>query len=518
MPAPPKSSTPQPEISEKFVSTNTNRPGRLLDGIPGIMVIVAFVIALSMAILVPRTALALAAVWAVYSVVRFLLIAVAYIYGLKYVQEADAIDWHKRYNENHDYMSLAWADVHHVVIIPNYVEPIELLRKTLSNLALSPQSQQMTVVLAMEASEANSVEKGIQLKAEFASAFANVFYTVHPADLPGEMRCKSANQAWAAQWAQHTLIDELGYDPDCIVVTTMDADTLWHKDYFTALTYHFATDPQRHRRFWQAPIRYHGNIYQISPLLRFSNIYSNALELGYLAAGWWDSLPISSYSLSLRLLLASGNWDTDVIADEWHMYIKAFFAHQGDLKPMPIYLPFLATAVTGETLWDALRNRYMQTLRHSWGAKEIGYTIAQIRANPQVSRRESLKLLFVVGHDLTQASAMWVFLTLASQLPILLHPSLLGELLADPFGFPPFIILQLVLIVMTLWGLTLLWLDVQAWPERSSPPTRQEYVLLVLGFLLLPLLGVLFVILPVLHAQIQLLAGRQISFQVTMKA
>jgi len=70
------------------------------------------------------------------------------------------------------------------------------------------------------------------------------------------MQCKSANQAWAARWIKRKLVDQLGYNIDHIVVTTMDADTLWHEDYFEALTYLFATNPDRHLRFWQAPIRY----------------------------------------------------------------------------------------------------------------------------------------------------------------------------------------------------------------------------------------------------------------------
>ena len=43
-------------------------------------------------------------------------------------------------------------------------------------------------------------------------------------------------------------------------------------------------------------------------------------------------MPMSSYSLSLRLLEMSGYWDADVIADEWHMFVKAFFARNGEVK------------------------------------------------------------------------------------------------------------------------------------------------------------------------------------------
>ena len=94
----------------------------------------------------------------------------------------------------------------------------------------------------------------------------------------------------------------------------------------------FALHEARHLRFWQAPIRYHGNIWEINPLLRIVNAYATAFELAYLASPWWLAMPMSSYALSLRLLHSSGYWDGDVIADEWHMFIKAYFARGGTVQ------------------------------------------------------------------------------------------------------------------------------------------------------------------------------------------
>ena len=36
----------------------------------------------------------------------------------------------------------------------------------------------------------------------------------------------------------------------------------------------------RHRTFWQAPIRYHGNIWQVNPLMRIINTYATAFRTG----------------------------------------------------------------------------------------------------------------------------------------------------------------------------------------------------------------------------------------------
>ncbi|MCA9913476.1 MAG: hypothetical protein KC496_09000, partial [Anaerolineae bacterium] len=69
-----------------------------------------------------------------------------------------------------------------------------------------------------------------------------------------------------------------------ICVTTMDADTRWHPKHFLVLGILFALDEDRYYRFWQGSMRYHGQIWEINPLLRIVNAYATAIELSYLAA------------------------------------------------------------------------------------------------------------------------------------------------------------------------------------------------------------------------------------------
>ena len=133
---------------------------------------------------------------------------------------------------------------------------------------------------------------------------------------------------------------------------------------------------------------------------------------------------MSSYSLSLNLLEQSGNWDTDVIADEWHMLIKAYFATGGQVTLQHIYLPFLADSTTGANIFDSIRNRYSQTLRHAWGSKEVGYMLAKLIENPQAVSVNSLKLLGRIAHDILLAGAGWIILTVGSQLPVFFHPDI----------------------------------------------------------------------------------------------
>lgn len=493
-------------------------PERALDGIPGILAWVGLLFSIASAIAFPRALLLVAALLGFYSAIRFLFAGIANVMGLRKIKIWEATNWYERYQQDAGPDALDWKDVHHIVIVPNYKEPIEILTRTLDNLALQYEAKwRMTVVLAMEAGEEGCVEKAEYLQKIYAPCFANLFYTVHPRGLPGEMQCKSANQAWASRWAKHELVDQQGYNIDHIVVTTQDADTLWHPNHFFALTYWFAITPERSLRFWQAPIRYHTNIWDINPLLRIVNAYSTAFELAYLAAPWWIPMPMSSYSLSLKLLDNSGYWDSDVIADEWHMFIKAYFAREGDVVLDRIFLPFSATAVTGETLMQAIKNRYQQTLRHAWGSKEVGYIVAKMLEHPEIEFNTSFKILFRVAHDILLAGAGWVILTAGAQLPFLFNPPLLGQVLQEGLNNPSYTLIQISFVLVAILGIVFWYQDVTVRPPRTHPQTMSERFMTLLSFPLLPILTLIFVALPTIQAQTRLLIGMPLRFKVSKK-
>lgn len=507
-------------------------PERVFDGIPGFFAWLALLFCIASAVAFPRTLLGFAAVVGLYSSLRFLMASLANSLGIKQIAEWEQRDYYAEYQQNADENGLAWEVVHHVVIIPAYKEPMPVLRRTLNNLKNQYEAKKrLSIVLAMEAAEVEAVGKAETLKAEYRNDFATIDYTVHPRGLPGEMQCKSANESWAARWIKRRLVDEMGYDINHMCVTTMDADTRWHPKYFLALTYLFAIDKDRYLRFWQGPIRYHGNIWDINPLMRIVNAYATAMELAYLAAPWWLAMPMSSYSLSLQLLDSCGYWDGDVIADEWHMFIKSYFLKDGMVKLVPIMLPFLADATLGESIFAALKLRYQQTLRHAWGSKEVGYMMAKMVEHPEVPFLRATRLLMRIAHDILLAGAGWIILTVGSQLPVLLHPKIAPVQLDAVFGSnnplgtiatgfandPIWLVIGLAGLLVVLLGGVFWYQDVQVRPPREGGMKRGERLLTALSFPLLPVLTLFVVALPTLEAQTRLLLGIPLQFRVTRK-
>ena len=508
-------------------------PERVLDGIPGFIAWLVLLLSLASAVAFPLTLMLTAALVALYLALRFLLAGIANSMGNRKIKTWERIDWHQKYLEIEDEAGVNWDDVQHLVIIPNYDESLDILTRTLEQLSIQRDAKsQISIILAMEASEANSVRKAQYLQRRFDKYFANVYYTVHPRGLIGEMQCKSANLAWAMKWYFDRIVNEQDMDIDNFVVTTMDADTRWHKSHFAALSYHFVASKDRHRTFWQAPIRYHGNIWQVNPLMRIINTYATAFEMAYLAAPWWMAMPMSSYSLSLRLLEQSGNWDTDVIADEWHMLIKAYFATGGKVLLQHIFLPFLADSTTGTNIFRSIRNRYSQSLRHAWGSKEVGYMLAKLIENPHVASVNSFKLLFRIAHDILLAGAGWIILTVGSQMPVFFHPEIAPVQLdgliasADKLAYVAEGLSQshAAWMLLALSGITMLILviifqiqDYRIRPRRITPYTFSESLQELLSIPFMLVLTLLVVALPTLVAQTRLLLGIPLQFIVTDK-
>ncbi|HLA45544.1 MAG TPA: glycosyltransferase family A protein, partial [Aggregatilineales bacterium] len=228
----------------------------LLNAIPGGLAWLSLVIVLILAWQAPLAMVFGAALLSTYTAIRFVFAGIAVFLGLRRVREWEAIDWQAEYQRRATPASLPLEKVHHLVIIPNYREDLDTLRRSLTRLAEQRVAKtQVTVMLAMESSEEASAEKGEALRLEFENRFANFFVAVHPRGLHLEMQCKSANEAWAARWAKRRLVDEGDGDYELrhIVVTTMDADTLWHPNHLEALGVLFATDESRYGAFWQAP-------------------------------------------------------------------------------------------------------------------------------------------------------------------------------------------------------------------------------------------------------------------------
>ncbi|KAG9250013.1 uncharacterized protein F5Z01DRAFT_432474 [Emericellopsis atlantica] len=273
------------------------------------------------------------------------------------------------------------ASVTHAIIIPNYKEELDTLKETLEVLASHPQAHNCyDVYLGMEQREQNGEAKALGLVQNFAKKFRSIDYVVHPSDIPGEAAGKGSNIGWAAR----KLSAKYGENRKNVIVTGIDADSHLASSYFAQLTdMHLNHPDTASTTLYAAPIIFDRNAHSVPAIVRIADILWSAGGMSGLYRGSAIAPPTSVYSLSLELIDRVGGWDTDAeaIGEDLHMYVKCFFALNGNITNRTILSPVSQSNVAGggkgglRGLYVDMQARYKQALRHMWGALDSGFAL-----------------------------------------------------------------------------------------------------------------------------------------------
>ncbi len=466
-------------------------------------------------VVAPRLLLGVARVVAIYTMIRWIAFTFFYLAGMYKIRGLE-----KRGNATH-YRDLAGSEiarhkaVHHLVILPNFKEPQDILSRTLQSLSVQADAINcITVVLGMEAREPEAREKVKTLMAKYKGKFFCLLATFHPANLTGEAPGKAMNETWAARCARQELVENLGILPSQIVVTVVDSDSILHPRYFTELTHQFAADPRRYSLIWQAPILSDNDIWRTSPMIRLMTFYTNVITCGDYFNSWEAKFPYSTYSLSLNLLEDVNYWDPTVIAEDVNIFMRAFFIKGGEVFLQRIYLPVHSNPVYGANLWHAIGIFYNQKVRQGWGGAEIAYLFQKWNYPPGAPLLYKLGRLLKLFHDHLFFSTAGFIVSLGTVLSIIIdHTAIIT--------FPPASFSPLLFIILNLLGgsaLIVVWFAERmrlgrGWKDWSLKTLAGEIV----SWLFFPVLFFLLMNLPGLQAQTGMLLGQPIPFNRTPK-
>ncbi|KAJ4204550.1 hypothetical protein NW759_014887 [Fusarium solani] len=313
--------------------------------------------------------------------------------ALKKKNEAEkSVDTLPRHGVPNHGAYLTSSDLIHAIIIPNYKEDIEILHETLDVLASHDGAKgHYDICLAMEQREKEAFSKAKTLIDAYSSSFRSVFYTTHPPDIPGESPGKGSNLAWAVQQVSDRYPLTIRKN---IIVTGIDADSHLSRQYFALLDELHLSHPETAlTTLYAAPIIFDRNPYEVPALTRVADILWGATGISGLYSGSTIAPPTSVYSLPLVLIDRVGGWDCDceAIGEDLHMFIKCFFALNGNLNVQTILSPVSQTNVNGDgSFLSDVAARYKQGLRHMWGALDCGYYI-RLCVNLFRERNQSLR-------------------------------------------------------------------------------------------------------------------------------
>lgn len=236
----------------------------------------------------------------------------------------------------------------------------------------------------MEQREPNVELKAMTLIQEFVKKFRSIDYTIHPSDISGESAGKGSNVAWAARKLSQKYSMTTRKD---VIITGLDADSHLSSNFFALLTtMHLAYPETAKTTMYAAPIIFDRNAHSVPAIVRVADILWGAGGMSGLYSGSTIAPPTSVYSVPLELVDRVGGWDCDneAIGEDLHMYLKCFFALNGNLTVRTVVSPVSQSNVCGDGskglrgIYSDMQARYKQAMRHMWGALDSGYALRKV--------------------------------------------------------------------------------------------------------------------------------------------
>jgi hypothetical protein len=492
----------------QYVKRHPVRSQRFLEILPGFVSWSLILFPVWGSLIIPEVVAYYIIGFSVYWLFRSVSVALLAIVAYYKIRASMRFDWIKDLGKFPN-----WKDIHHIIVVPTYKEPLHTLERTLDELCKQTYPlANLHIMLSFEDREGDPArEKAETLMAKYADRFGDLWATYHP-DIQGEVKGKSSNTAWGAKLAKKKLIDEKGIDILNCTVTSEDADALFHPSYFAALSYEFLGNPKRYNRIWQGSIRFYNNIWKVpAPVRVLSSIFS--VNQMFVLMRQDRLVNFSTYSTSLQLAHEIGYWDVDVIPEDYRFFFKAYFLKKGDLEVEPIFLPILADAAESNGFWATMVNQYEQIKRWAWGVSDDAYIIKQWATAEGIPFWDKTIRMLKTVEDHFLWPVNWFAITIGALLPPLLNNDfnrlIIGKNLPQ---------VSSALMTVSLLSLMVIFvIDALSRPERPKDVSILRRILQPFEFLMLPFLGFFFSALPGLDAHTRLMLGKYLEYRVTEK-
>ncbi len=408
-----------------------------------------------------------------------------------------------------------WEKIYHLIILPMAIEPYEVVKETFLQLRESNYPlDKFIVVLATEERFPQGQEVAQKIEKEFGSYFFEFLYTVHPANLEGEMPGKGSNEAWAGKKAQE-LLDSLKIDYKDVIVSVFDIDTQVFKDYFGILTYNFLTTAYPLRSSYQPVPLFLNNIYKAPALARI---------IGFSATFWHlmqQSRPeklttFSSHSMPFQAAVDIGFWQKDIVSEDSRIFWQCYLHYNGDWRVVPLFYPVSMDANAAPTFWKTLINLYKQQRRWGWGAENIAYIANGFKNNSRIPFKKKFFWLFHVIEGFHSWATNSLIIFALGWLPIILGGQRFRVTLLA-YNLP--YITRYIMTVASIGIVSSAILSMALLPPKPPNFGKRHLFWYFVSWLLMPLTLIVFGSLPALEAQTRLaLSGKwRLDFWVTPK-
>lgn len=419
--------------------------------------------------------------------------------SFKKMRENQKINWLERLK------NLRWENVHHLVILPMYREPYEIVRETLLSLTtVNYPKNKLIIVLALEErGGVQDLETAKKIQEEFSGKFLKFLTTVHPANLSGEIPGKGSNETFAAKEVRRQIIDPLKISYENILVSVFDADTQVGKEYFGILTFNFLTTEKPQRSSYQPIPLFTNNIYQAPALGRvisFSATFWHMMQ----QARPEQLTTFSSHSMPFKALVEIGFWQTDIVSEDSRIFWQCYFHYNGDWRTVPLFYPVTMDANVAPTFWETMTNIYKQQRRWGWGVENIPYILGGFVKNKSITFKSKLSWSFKVIESFHSWATNALIIFFLGWLPVFIGGREF-DFSVIAYNLPE--ITRFIMLLASVGIISSAILSLVLLPPRPSWFKAYHWVLYVIQWALMPITLILFGSLPGLDSQTRLMLG-----------
>ena len=258
----------------------------------------------------------------------------------------------------------------HLLILTIYKDDMSVVCRTVDSLAEQTESKRIVLVMAWESRTPDREQRSALIRERYGDKFLAILFPVHPFGLDHEIASKAANANWGLREAVRFIMEDKDNvsKVDHVMVTTCDADTLFHARYFEALSADYLQrvkdqDPGVHRTIWQAPLFYNWNLDQNSFPVRITGLLRSLMTMGLLIP--YNVNPMSCFSFSLTLAVRGGYWHPQIFMDDVGYLLTMMIGTQKRIRIRLIPVPVRSGPTSGATWVADVKEWYIQVRR--WG-------------------------------------------------------------------------------------------------------------------------------------------------------
>ncbi len=483
---------------------------RIYEILPGLSIWLTLILGVALSFLKPLWMIYFILIFDVYWVIRVAYFSFYLFLSWRRFRKAIKIDWFGMLNAQIP----DWEKRKNVVFLPLYNESWEVVKPTLNSFLESsyPAKKTYVVISGEERKKEHWQAMEKLIKENYADKFADLIFYTHPMDLPDEIPGKGSNIHYA-EYEFKKYADAKGWDYIDVIVSVFDIDTIVHKEYFAHLAYLYNKHPRPDHSSYQPLTLYNNNLWQSPAIIRLMAFGTSFWMLFSLAR--LDKLvTFSSHSMSFKAIMDVGGHSKDIVSEDSRIFFQCWLKYNGDYEVTPMYIPVSMDTVRDDSLWQSLKNLYLQQRRWAWGTEHIPYLLWNFRLNKNISWYKKASILFHEWEGKWSWAVIAILITVVGRLPLWVAGN---EVRQSALFFNAPNILEILMQLAMLGLLVSMIMSMLILPSRPGDQPRHRYLFMILQWILLPVSLVFFSALPCLDSVTHLMFGKYLGFNVSVK-